>query len=419
MSGKYRNLGFVLTQGALVGYSIEVRDPVTLSNTRGVSLLHPSIPTLEPGASSAIVWTWCWHSDWDEFFKQSAVYSEQFVWVKADNYTTITKETDSISLTGTSVNANTKISGQAVQCRTNLVVTTENGYNSTVFLNVVPKYDDLIVSRTKFIIENQQDLTPDTPAEGAYRVFDNQANALATWDTSTDRNPGHERVGMGILIARWLKKDPENSELRRSLEKYYTRVSTKLQEENGFVRDRPIGNDGSKKRLYNWSWVLQFHITVAALDLNLTETVAEKAPLERFMLTLESFYAEGGGALYAIDLPILESLQALEKHENEEWLKKAKELFLAHGENIAKRGLDYPSFEVNFEQSIIVFAAVVLHELWRYTGNGKWRNAGKLQLDTLLLSLRANSPTIASTTSRSATGTATGSIEEDDAFDRE
>lgn len=116
MSGKYRNLGFVLTQGALVGYSIEVRDPVTLSNTRGVSLLHPSIPTLEPGASSAIVWTWCWHSDWDEFFKQSAVYSEQFVWVKADNYTTITKETDSISLTGTSVNANTKISGQAVQC---------------------------------------------------------------------------------------------------------------------------------------------------------------------------------------------------------------------------------------------------------------------------------------------------------------
>lgn len=182
MGGKYRNLGFVLTHGALVGYSIEARDPVTLSNTRGVFLLHPSIPTLEPGASSTIAWTWFWHSDWEDFFKQSAVHSEQFVRIETDNYTTITKETGSISLTGAPVNANTKISGQAVQCdddkcyynftagrpgRTNLVVTTENGYNSTIFLNVVPRYDDLIASRTQFIIENQQDLTPDTPAEGA------------------------------------------------------------------------------------------------------------------------------------------------------------------------------------------------------------------------------------------------------------
>ncbi|KAL3301265.1 six-hairpin glycosidase [Colletotrichum asianum] len=384
MGGKYRNLGLVLTKGALVGYSIEGRDPVTLSNTRGVFLLHPSIPTLQPGESSTI----------------AANRSEQFVRVETDDYTSVTRETGSISLSGASVNANTKVSGQAVQCddqlchynftagrpgRTNLVVTTDNGYNSTIFLNTVPKYDDLIDSRTKFIIENQQDLTPDTPAEGAYRVFDNQANLIATWDTSTDRNPGRERVGMGILMARWLKKNPENVGVRESLEKYYTYVSTKLQEENGFARDRPIGMDGSKKRLYNWPWVLQFHITIAALDLNFTGIVAEKTPLERFMLTLENFYAEGGGELYAIGLPILESLRALEKHGNEEWLQRAKELFLAHGENIATRGLDYPSFEVNFKQSIVAPAAVMLLELWRYTNDDKWLEAGKLHLDTLLL----------------------------------
>ncbi|KAK2776395.1 six-hairpin glycosidase [Colletotrichum kahawae] len=400
MGGKYRNLGLVLTKGALVGYSIEGRDPVTLSNTRGVFLLHPSIPTLQPGESSTIAWTWFWHTDWDDFLKQSANRSEQFVRVETDDYTSVTGDTGSISFSGASVNANTKVSGQAVRCddqichynftagrpgRTNLVVTTDSGYNSTIFLNTVPKYDDLIDSRTKFIIKNQQDLTPDTPAEGAYRVFDNQANVLATWDTSTDRNPGRERVGMGILMARWLNKNPENVEVRESLEKYYTYVSTKLQEENGFVRDRPIGMDGSKKRLYNWPWVLQFHITVAALNLDLTGTVAEKTPLERFMLTLENFYAEGGGQLYAIGLPILESLRALEKHGNEEWLQRAKELFLAHGENIAARGLDYPPFEVNFEQSIAAPAAVMLLELWRYTNDDKWLVAGKLHLDTLLL----------------------------------
>ncbi|KAL2873016.1 hypothetical protein SGCOL_011815 [Colletotrichum sp. CLE4] len=141
MGGNYRNLGFVLAKGALVGYSIESRDPVTLSNTRGVFLLHPSIPILEPGASSTIAWTWFWHSDWDDFFKQSAARSKQFVRVETDYFTSITR--DSLYL------------------------------SHRCFLPIPTR------SRTKFMIENQQDTTPDTPAEGAYRVFDNQANVLA------------------------------------------------------------------------------------------------------------------------------------------------------------------------------------------------------------------------------------------------
>ncbi|KAK1673180.1 hypothetical protein BDP55DRAFT_705600 [Colletotrichum godetiae] len=322
MGGNYRNLGFVLAKGALVGYSIESRDPVTLSNTRGVFLLHPSIPILEPGASSTIAWTWFWHSDWDDFFKQSAARSKQFVRVETDYFTSITR--DSLYLSHR---------GQVLQCdetgrpgRTNLVVTTDNGYNSTLSLNTVPKYDDLISSRTKFMIENQQDTTPDTPAEGAYRVFDNQAN---------------------------------NVQVRQSLEKYSAYVSTKL----------PIGMDGSKKRLYNWHWVLQFRITVAALDLNLRGIAAEKTPLERFMLTLENFYPEGGGELHAIGLPILE---------------KSSRAVSRPWTNIAARGQAYPSFEVNLEQSIIAPAAVTLLELWRYTGNEDWLDAGKLHLNILL-----------------------------------
>ncbi|KAF9874195.1 six-hairpin glycosidase [Colletotrichum karsti] len=399
MGGKYRNLGLVLTKGSLAGYSVESRDAVTLSNTRGVFLLHPSIPTLQPGEESVVEWTWFWHTDWEDFFKQSAARSKQFVRVETDYFTFVTGETGTLRLSGASINSDTKVNGQTITCdddacrynftagrttRTTLTISTDAGRNSTVFLNTVPATSDLLSARTKFIVENQQDATSNTPAEGAYRVFDNQANVIATWDTSTDRNPGRERVGMGILMARWLKKNPENEEVRESLEKYYTFVSTKLQEENGFVRDRPIGMDGSKKRLYNWPWVLQFHITVAALDLNLTGAVAEKTPMERFMMTLENFYAEGGDGLYAIGLPILEGLRALEKHGNEEWLVRARELFIAHGEKIAERGLDYPEFEVNFEQSIVAPAAVMLLELWRYTGEEKWLDAGKLHLDTLL-----------------------------------
>lgn len=68
MGGHGRNLGLVLTEGSLAGYSIESRDTITLSNTRGVFLLHPSVPALEPGESSSVAWTLFWHDDWEDFF---------------------------------------------------------------------------------------------------------------------------------------------------------------------------------------------------------------------------------------------------------------------------------------------------------------------------------------------------------------
>ncbi|TDZ17357.1 Caffeine resistance protein 5 [Colletotrichum orbiculare MAFF 240422] len=308
MGGNYRNFGLVLTKGALAGYSVESRDSVTMCNTRGVFLLSPSIPTLiptlQPGEASAFEWTWFL---WEDFFEQRAVRSKQFIRVKSNSNTFVGEETGSITLSGASVNSNARVYGQAVQCadgvcqynftagspaQTTLTISTDSGYNATAYLNTVPAHNDVVDSRTRFIIENQQDSTPNTPADGAYRVFDNQAMVLATWDTWTDRNPGRERVGMGIVVARWLKKNPDNVKVRGSLEKYYIFVSTSLQEENGFVRDRPIGMGRGRKRLYNWPWVLQFHITVAALDLNLTDPVADETPLERFMMmTLEHFYA--------------------------------------------------------------------------------------------------------------------------------
>ncbi|TDZ49623.1 hypothetical protein CTRI78_v007983 [Colletotrichum trifolii] len=380
MGSNYRNLGLVLTKSALAGHSVGSRDSVTMWNTRGVSLLDYSIPTPQPGEASAFEWTWFWHGDWEDFFEQSAVRSKQFIRVKSNSYTFVRGETGSITLSGASVNSNARVYGQAVQCadgvcqynftagkpaQTTQTFSTDSGYNATAYLNTVPAHDDVLDSRTRFIIENQQDSTPNKPAEGAYRVFDNQAMVLATWDTSTDRNPGRERVGMGILMARWLKKNPDN-------------------EGSGFVRDRPSGMDGGRKRLHDWPWVQQFHFTVAALDLNLAGPVADETPLERFMMTLENFYAEGGAELYAIGLPILGRLRTLEAHGNQEWLGRARELYEAHAEHIAQRGVGYPEFEVNFEQFIVAPAAVMLLELWRYTSDDKWLEAARLHLDTML-----------------------------------
>lgn len=398
MGGYGHNLGLVLTQGALRGYSIESRDAITMSNTRGVFLLHPNIEPLEPGESSTIEWTFFWHSDWDDFFSKCAKHSDQFIKFDIDDYTLVLGEETDIEMRG-AVNEQTTVNGGPVNCTRSLCsfefqakrfgeqsldisTPSNNGvHNSTIYLNVVPQIDDLISNRTHYIIENQQLSDAGDPTDGAYVVFDTESLTTAFWDKSTDRNPGRERVGMGILMSRWLRKHPEDDRVRESLERYYSYVSINLQEEDGYVLNAP---GDRRQRLYNWPWVMQLHISVAALDLNLTGPVAAATPLERFERTLENFYDQGGDELYAIGLPILESLRFLEKHGHKELYERAKSLFIRHGGNLLRRGLDYPAFEVNFEQSIVAPATVTLLELYRSTGNETWLNAAKLHLETLL-----------------------------------
>lgn len=296
------------------------------------------------------------------------------------------------------VDKDTTVNGEPVKCKEStciyvhksgeagehvLDVSSSTG-SSTIYLNTVPDLEDLISSRTKFIIENQQLSDGDNSTNGAYVVYDNQARVTAFWDVSTDRNPGRERVGMGILMSRWFRKHPEDDTVRKSLERYYSYVSLHLQDEDGYVLNKPGRKENDSKRLYNWPWVLQLHISMAALDLNLTGPVADKTPVERFMLTLENFYYEGGKELYAIGLPILEALRLLKDAGETKHLERAKSLFIAHGEEILRRGVDYPASEVNFEQSIVAPVAVMMTELYRFTGDKKWLEAAKLQLETLL-----------------------------------
>lgn len=258
-----------------------------------------------------------------------------------------------------------------------------NPRNATIYLNTVPPLEDLISSRINFIVQNQQvSNEPENPNNGGYAVYDTQAQSIAFWDKNTDRTTGRERLGMGITIARYLKLHPNNSVVRSSFERYYEFVTLKLQSENGEVYDRPVDSGTNRRRLYNWPWVLQFHIAAAQLSFNLTS--AGRTPVEWFMMTLENFYEEGGDHLYAIGLPILESLRFFERSDDTSRFARARDLFIHHGEVILRRGLDYPPFEVNFEQSIVAPAAVMMLELYRATVNDTWLEAGELQLTTLL-----------------------------------
>ncbi|GJC90373.1 hypothetical protein ColLi_13211 [Colletotrichum liriopes] len=401
MGGYGRNLGLVLTKGSLSGYSIESRDEVTHSNTRGVFLLHPSVPILEPGQSHTIQWTLFWHNSWDDFFAQCARRSSQFIHFDIPRHTLVSGEAVKIRMIGdaAAVNSTTTVNGQSVQQdgssftfvhhagnmgQKTLRIATGRGVEqkeSFIFLNTVPRYEDLIGSRINFIVEKQQVRDTNDLLYGAYVVYDNQTEASPFYETQQDRNAGRERVGMGVLVGRWLKKKPD-SRLRDSFVAYYSFVCTKLQDENGFVFDAPYGTGTYiNKRLYNWPWVLQLHLVAAAIGI---PALSGKSPITRFMETLENFYAEGGASLYAIGLPILEGLRILKASGNQTAFERAKDLFTSHGRNILKRGTDYPPFEVNFEQSIVAPAAIILLELYRATGDKTWLSAAGLQVEVLL-----------------------------------
>jgi hypothetical protein len=78
-----------------------------------------------------------------------------------------------------------------------------------------------------------------------YLVYDNELGHIVRTDRSSDRIAGRERVGMGILVARWLRQggvaDPA---VRVFFDRFYTFVNTHLQRSDGYVS--PLASDSPR-----------------------------------------------------------------------------------------------------------------------------------------------------------------------------
>lgn len=399
------HLGLVLTEGELSGYSVESRNTVTSSNTRGFFLMHPKVPILESKETSQICWTMFWHDDWQDFFKQSIERSDQFIHIDASPWTAIEgasvnltvfgRPGDNISFNGVDLvpHGETGLYSTSIQAHTagerKLTFTlrrSDRRHNATVVLNTVHDIDHIIANRVRFITMKQQldSSFPDKSRAGAYAVYDNQIEGIVTFDTASDKNTGRERVGMGVLVARWLLKHSD-VDVEESLRIYYDYVNNKLQSPSGYVYDWPIGSKTASLRLYDWPWVMQLHLAMAKLGNKavISHGNYSATPVERLLSTIEHFYSEGGSSYYPIGLPILESLTFLKGYGHRDAYQRAVELFTVHGKQIAKVGQNYPSSEVNYEQSIIAPAAIILLELYRSTGVKSWLEAAYSHFDRL------------------------------------
>lgn len=399
MGGEAPHLGLVVTEGSLCGYSVE-RNQVQEqcgSNDRGDFILHPSpVQMLAPGDSFSVAWTLFWHEGVEDFYNKLPIYNKRHIDVRAENYTLFEGERVKIKISpafGFSADS------VKINCGNNAVDFTvfdgvitvdepcdcigERVYNIAVDgvktccrILVQPKIEVLAEARCRFIAEHQQADMKGTPLDGAYLTYDNEEERIYCVRTF-DYNGARERVGMGALMAVWLKNHPD-VRLEASLKKYMEYLEREIVDRKSGVVCNDYGRDDSYQRLYNYPWI-------ATLYLDLFELWGNREDVLVSYRVMKEFYNRGGAHFYAFEIPLDRLLSELWKqgfaNEREELLA----CFRTHCESILKNRLFYPPHEVKFEQSIAAPVAELMIKMYKATGEEKYLDGAKTQMAALEL----------------------------------
>ncbi|MDR0834146.1 MAG: six-hairpin glycosidase [Candidatus Symbiothrix sp.] len=375
-SGRAPHLGLVLTEGVIKSYEIRERDiRKDYSNTRGVIQLNPEACTLKPGKSYSLAWQLFSHQGHADFF--SKVLNAGSAVARSDKYVYAVGETAKIVL---------ETRGKIDTIRVPVTQTGDNrvelpygkGKRTHVNLLGISGEDRLIRQRVHFIIDHQQCNDPNDKRQGAYMVYDNETDAIFYNNarktvSPADRDEGGERLGMGISLALYYQKHPEEA-VKTSLLRYAAFVRTQLQDST-----YTVWSDVSHKnriRAYNYPWIADFYF-------QMFRVTGEKQFLLDGYGTLRALFSRFGHGFYAIDIPIKESQELLRANNLTVEADSLLADFKAAGEVYLKNGVFYPPHEVNYEQSIVAPAIMSLCQLYLVTGEQKYLDGAKVQLPLL------------------------------------
>lgn len=391
MGGEAPHLGMVLTEGGLSGYSIK-RNILNQSNDRGCFLLHTTPMEFKPEETKKIGWVIFPHGGKEDFKKKAGIYS-RYVDVEAERYVLFkgehgiirirpSFEADSVSVDGGKLNA----AGDSYEFCFQAEVYGEktfdiqvNEVHTTCRLFIHEPPGELAKKRCQFIAEKQQYHGAAEQLAGAYLAYDNEER-ISVYTPENDFNGGRERIGMGLLMSRFLQGagSGQNPELLESLKMYLEYVIRELVDvETGDVYN-DIGKDDSYERLYNDAWFMTFFC-------ELYRQHHDKKYLAWACRIATRFYEKGGADFYPISLPIIPLTRELRAAGMEAERGQVEELFRAHGNRIMERDVNYPPSEVNYEQSIVAPAADILLSMYELTGEEKYLQAGERQVKVLEL----------------------------------
>ena len=369
MDGQGPCLALMVTEGAITDYDVWERGSNKgMSNFRGVFALCPPDMTLKPGQSYRLSWRLFAHNgnDFDEQLLRrggTIVRSEKYVYAVGE-----TARVDFVTGKGTKT-ISQKITSTGEQ-------RVEHKGAHALLLGISGERE-LLEKRIQFILDHQQMQVKDDPRYGAFMVYDNEGDSILTTYTRSDLDEGRERVGMGILLAAYGLNDKgemKNNKLATALERYAKFVREKIQQPDYTTGSSVMRK--SKNRGYNYAWVADFYFRMALLTGN------KQYALDGIG-TLRALYRQFGYGFYCIDYPVTTGLKALEQAGMDFERQQLLQDFCTTADVLVKNGLNFPKFEVNYEQSIIAPAVQFLCEVYQATGNKRYLTAAQKMLPAL------------------------------------
>lgn len=392
MSGTPGGLGLILQKGAVEGYEISERSEKTGgSNFRGVFQLNPENKILKPGECYTIQWLLLSADNWNDF--QTKAIGNGLIIATANRYVveegeevTVSFKSNFPSLKGKLLLNNkevAEVNGDNINYTTTLnapgeqifTLSYDDGKKTSVECLTVSNFDSLINRRCRFIAEHQQFIKSGDPRNGAFIVYDNDTESLYINGESgrerADCDEARERVAMGILLALQYQctSDKKVKDALNSYVSFVRRIQRADYTTNSTVDFQ------SYNRGYNYPWVADFWFTMFC-------ATGDRQYLKDGYGTLRALVRYFNHDFYCIGVPTYG--YTLLKDNN--FTAEADTLlndFKLMADVFYENGPNYPTFEVNYEQSIVGPSIIHLLNVYMLTGNEKYLKGAESQLPLL------------------------------------
>lgn len=392
MSGAPGGLGLILQKGAVESYEISERSEKTGgSNFRGVFQLNPENKILKPGECYTIQWLLLSADNWNDF--QTKAIGNGLIIATANRYVveegeevTVSFKSNFPSLKGKLLLNNkevAEVNGDNINYTTTLnapgeqifTLSYDDGKKTSVECLTVSNFDSLINRRCRFIAEHQQFIKSGDPRNGAFIVYDNDTESLYINGESgrerADCDEARERVAMGILLALQYQctSDKKVKDALNSYVSFVRRIQRADYTTNSTVDFQ------SYNRGYNYPWVADFWFTMFC-------ATGDRQYLKDGYGTLRALVRYFNHDFYCIGVPTYG--YTLLKDNN--FTAEADTLlndFKLMADVFYENGPNYPTFEVNYEQSIVGPSIIHLLNVYMLTGNEKYLKGAESQLPLL------------------------------------
>lgn len=366
MNGKGPGLGLMVEKGSITDYEIWERgNDKGWSNDRGVFALCPPDMTLRPGRSYTLSWRVFSHGieDFEEELLArggTIASSSRYVYETGERCKVVFRKN------GRSFTRSRKLR------RPGQYSISRRGARADIL--AIPSPEKLLEARASFILSNQRMSDREDPRYGAFMVYDNETGAIVTDDMGrSDLDEGRERVGMGIFLAAWYRLHPSDN-LLEALEDYARFIRTKLQQEDYTTTSSVF--HAVPDRGYNYPWIADFYF-------RMYEITGEKQYALDGYGTLTALFRRFGYGFYCIDYPVTRSLKVLSDAGFEPQKAHLLECWRKTADIFTQNGLDFPSHEVNYEQSIVAPAVQFLSEMYLLERDERYLEAAREMMPAL------------------------------------